>query len=101
MPYKKLLSEGGYMLAKKSRPVIKKAIKKLKESDLWNMHYKELVKTYGKKRAETANVGWVTEEGSIASKIYGSKTRPQSTFSSFLDRKRNKIFHEVEEEDIL
>lgn len=46
------------------------------EKTVWDAHMAELIRLYGQKRASRANLGWGTDEGSIATKVYGDPADP-------------------------
>jgi hypothetical protein len=44
-----------------------------RETALFDAHYNEIARRFGKARAERANIGWGHGEGSLCSKIYGKR----------------------------
>jgi len=61
-----------------------------KQERLLNAHLKEGFNLYGD-RWDTANIGWVQDDNSIASKVYGN---PAVIFTSYIEK--GKIFHSQE-----
>ena len=101
MPYKKLLTEGGYMLAKKAakavKPLIKKAVRKITESRAVKMHDTELTKRFGSHRADAANFGWASGDDFISSKVYrGKGGKPTEVLTTRWNEKTGRIEHQQE-----
>lgn len=50
--------------------MIKKLTQKQRDNKLYKAHIRRLYKVFGKKKGDVANIGWVTDEDALTSKIY-------------------------------